>query len=384
MSNKKSHKKILQMCSYLPQNPFHRQFFEAMAGQSAHQLVTCPHFVPENNIPRSPSIDNYFGSQKKWSYVRKLCYSLKIRDYTEHVSNFVNPESIELIHAHSLFADGLTAHKVSLKHHIPLIITIRDSDIGTFPKYYPHWRKKAREALHDAKKIIFVNPNFRSYLERALKIKLNDSQCNVIPNGVDNSWLSAPFRSDLQKPLLKILCVGKISDRKNQKALIKSVVRARDLTGLPYTLDLAGNSIGKYGQDVLNLCEKHTFVNYLGVLQQDELMDILITYDIFALPSHTENFGIVYAEALCCGIPIIYSRGQGFDGWSDTFCYGLPVCSNDQESITNAIVNMDTLDFSPKKLKEFSNKLYSWNSISQSHKLIYDQIKHINEANNKS
>ena len=31
------------------------------------------------------------------------------------------------------------------------------------------------------------------------------------------------------------------------------------------------------------------------------------------LPSLTESFGLVYAEALTQGLPVIYSAGQGFD-----------------------------------------------------------------------
>jgi len=31
------------------------------------------------------------------------------------------------------------------------------------------------------------------------------------------------------------------------------------------------------------------------------------------MPSITETFGLVYAEALSQGLPVLYTRGQGFD-----------------------------------------------------------------------
>ena len=34
-------------------------------------------------------------------------------------------------------------------------------------------------------------------------------------------------------------------------------------------------------------------------------------------PNHNETFGMVYLEALLCGIPILYSNGTGIDGFVD-------------------------------------------------------------------
>ena len=38
-----------------------------------------------------------------------------------------------------------------------------------------------------------------------------------------------------------------------------------------------------------------------------------IINEIFVLPTHSENFGIVIAEALCCGIPVITTTGTPWD-----------------------------------------------------------------------
>ena len=54
-------------------------------------------------------------------------------------------------------------------------------------------------------------------------------------------------------------------------------------------------------------------------MHKDELLKEYRLNDIFVMPSKTETFGLVYAEAMSQGMPIIYTKNQGFDG---QFCEG--------------------------------------------------------------
>ena len=36
--------------------------------------------------------------------------------------------------------------------------------------------------------------------------------------------------------------------------------------------------------------------------------------DVLLVPSSAETFGLVYLEAMSQGVPVLYTRGQGFDG----------------------------------------------------------------------
>ncbi len=55
------------------------------------------------------------------------------------------------------------------------------------------------------------------------------------------------------------------------------------------------------------------FVKVLPFMKPEELIEVYRQNDVFLLPSAIETFGRVYVEAMSQGLPVIYTRGQGFD-----------------------------------------------------------------------
>jgi glycosyltransferase involved in cell wall biosynthesis len=52
---------------------------------------------------------------------------------------------------------------------------------------------------------------------------------------------------------------------------------------------------------------------FIGEVADEAKWDLYRNADLFVLPTHSENFGIVIAEALACGMPVITTRGTPWE-----------------------------------------------------------------------
>jgi len=64
-------------------------------------------------------------------------------------------------------------------------------------------------------------------------------------------------------------------------------------------------------RDLISLCGVEEQVILTGFLTEKELADYFLLADLFVLPSKKEGFGIVFIEALACGLPVICGNADG-------------------------------------------------------------------------
>ena len=107
-----------------------------------------------------------------------------------------------------------------------------------------------------------------------------------------------------------ILFVGMIHPRKNLDGIIKGYNHARLRLGDTYKLVVAGGKRGRYHEELLSLVEElgiRKDVLWLGHVADEDLPYVYNLANLFVLPSHYENFGIIYLEAMASGVPVITS-----------------------------------------------------------------------------
>jgi glycosyltransferase involved in cell wall biosynthesis len=87
-------------------------------------------------------------------------------------------------------------------------------------------------------------------------------------------------------------------------------------------------------------------VTFGGPRYGDEKVAVMQAADLFVLPTHSENFGIVVAEALACGVPVITTKGAPWEELEKSVNALMPECVNgnalmpecDSEKCVNALM----------------------------------------------
>jgi glycosyltransferase involved in cell wall biosynthesis len=266
--------------------------------------------------------------------------------------------------------------KIFQKFRIPYVVAVRNTDVNVFFKKLFYLRKLGVEILKNSSKIIFLSKTYKDFvLENYVPSKFREyieNKCVIIPNGIDDYWvknLGEP--KELQNgEKIRILQVGDINKNKNVLTTVKAISHLNQ-DGFTMELNLVGKIVDKR---VYNSIIKYKFVNYLGYKSKDELLGVYSNNHIFVLPSIYETFGLVYAEAMSQGLPVIYSKGQGFDGQFKNGEVGYATESLDitdlQSNLRNIIKNYDELS----KLCLLNVKKFEWDVINESYQSLYEDV----------
>ena len=256
----------------------------------------------------------------KWD---RLLYFLKQKKLLNAVRNHCNPvESFSCIHAHTLMTDGYVALKLNKLYGIPYIVSVRDTDINSFFRIKPYLIPIGIQVLRSSSAVVFLSESYQdTMLSKYVPKRLRQvvlSKSYIIPNGIDDFWINNCFEKPdllmtadrLKMKEIKVLTVAKVNKTKNLPYLIEAFNMLRSKGwNIEHTI-IGEKQDAKEYQKIAE--DKNTI--YIGPMDKTKLLSFYRKADIFALASHHETFGLVYAEAMSQCLPVLYTRGQGFDG----------------------------------------------------------------------
>lgn len=185
-----------------------------------------------------------------------------------------------------------------------------------------YWSRKLPALLLYQKRAIceadYLHATAESEKENLLKLGYN-SKVTVIPNGIDVDSIQMKRSWERTKT---ILFLSRIHVKKGIDCLIEAAVSLRDeLEG--YQIVIAGEGdpayIASLKQQVADAGMADVF-NFVGGIYGDRKWDLFREADLFVLPTHSENFGLVVAEALACGTPVVTTQGTPWQELETRHC----------------------------------------------------------------
>ena len=249
-------------------------------------------------------------------------------------------------------------------------------------------RKPSLKALYqyivqsrDERELLEVAPQIivdTAYVEDKLKTYglKHVPEMHVIPQGIDETFYS--IKCNPQSNV--ILCVGAIAPRKGHVYTVEMFNRLR-AKGVSAQLHIIGSLADKAYYELLQQkIAANPYASDISLeanLPREELLKAYSEAKLFVLHSREESQGIVFAEAMATGLPVVATKIGGIpyvvaDGKSGLLCpYG------DVEAMAQSAELLLTDD---NMWKEFSSaakeiaKGYSWKDIAERIVRLYNVI----------
>lgn len=197
----------------------------------------------------------------------------------------------------------------------------------------------------------------------------------VIPNGID---LPAPPTQAHVGPGRTLLFLSRLHPTKCVDRLLHAW-QALQVEHPDWRLVVAGPGEAEHVREYTELAAKLALqrVDFAGPLYGDEKSRAYREADLFVLPTHSENFGMVVAEALAHGCPAVVSRGAPWPGLVAEDC-GWWV-DNELAVLTGAL--NDAMRNSPEVLaamgergRLWMERDYSWLAIAERMEAAYSWL----------
>ena len=364
---------VLHVCNDFTFSKVHSNLYRELDAQGVKQTV----FVP---LRKEASEDNRFDGKNTtfvFAHILKRLHRLfffhKIEKTVREIEKTVDLNQISCIHATTLFSDGMVARELHCKYGIPYIVAVRNCDVNAFLRYLPHLWWVHRAVMETADKVIFITPNLQKRLLKhptLYKMREQVSEKSiVIPNGINEFWLNNIQTENTAHPH-HLLYAGNFTRNKNLPRLIHALQKLR--TEIPdLHLDVAGD--GGNDQDrVLALMHRNAdWITYHGkITDLEEMKTLYRANHIFAMPSKSETFGLVYLEAMTQGLSVLWTQGEAIDGmFPETIGESVnPLSESDiTAKLSNLLTNLDHY----KTLPPSTFDTFRWNAIAKQYVDLY-------------
>ncbi|MFB3885575.1 MAG: glycosyltransferase family 4 protein [Thermodesulfobacteriota bacterium] len=299
-----------------------------------------------------------------------------------------------ILHAHTITPDGHAAVLLKQVFRVPIVCTVRGSDLNQYPFSSKRMYKITRHILERADAVITVSNDLARKVRQFVHSDGNEIKHPlVIYNGVDSNVFyryETSYRFRIRAglgipPDGEVLCfVGRCEKEKGVFELLHAFMNSCKYFRDTYLIMIGE---GKDYPSFRNEIEKSKLIDrvfFVGAISQKSIPDYLNASDIFVLPSYAEGMANAVYEAMACGLPIITTNVGGMPEVISHGKEGLLSRPQDSRDLEACIIELLK---DPGRSKEMGqrgrNKVkeeFSWEKNAREHLRVYEEVLRRNEV----
>ncbi|MBL8022443.1 MAG: glycosyltransferase [Leptospirales bacterium] len=238
--------------------------------------------------------------------------------------------SIELIHAQVGYPAGYAAWRLWQEFGIPYVIT---EVMGPFP--FPvlmngdRLASRIHNPMKNAARIMAISPSLQKTIE-----SFGFSNVISVPGFVDERMFY-PSEQEITEPIF--FALSNLSVAKGTDDLLEAIRIVTQQHRRRVLVRIGGPGDHAHYEAMARRLQIEKQVEFLGPVPRQQAAVEFRKAFAFVLPSRLETFGMVYAEALASGLPVIAARAGGPESIVDS-TNGILVPVADPPAIAQAMI----------------------------------------------
>ncbi len=266
----------------------------------------------------------------------------------------------DLVHAH--FSRFAAAVRRGPRDRYRLVVTEHSSRFGQ--ALSPGEDAVARRAYRAADAVVAVSPWLAERLQRDYQVP-----ARVVADVVDVEAFRSVRQARTPGSPARLVSAAFFTPRKRLALLVSGYALARP--GLNATLTVIGDGPERAAIEALAV----PGVNLTGALPRNRIAEELASADGFVLLSEFETFGVVYAEAMASGLPVLASRCGGPEGFVNADVGVLTDAANPEAVAEDLRRFVDSLaDYDPEIIRAYARTRFAPEVVAQELDQVYREI----------
>ncbi|HUW94319.1 MAG TPA: glycosyltransferase family 4 protein [Anaerolineae bacterium] len=264
----------------------------------------------------------------------------------------------DILNTHFAIPSGPTGVALSRIFRTPQVLTIIGGDIydptkRLSPSNSVLLRAVVRRVLNSSAQIIAISQDIKNRAQRDLHCQ---TEIEVIHYGLTPPQFEKRNRQELGMPEdeVVLISIGRLIKRKALGDVLLALSRLEERR---FRLLIIGE--GPEEENLRDLAKRlgiSSQVEFLGAIWGERKFQYLAAADMFVLPSIHEGFGLVFLEAMHCGLPVIASSSGGQTDFLEDGKTGFLIPVGDVQVLAGAILRLASDESLRRQMSEFNRE----------------------------